>query len=99
MARYTVIQRGIEWSGKSGCAHFGDTRRHLSERPYTGIEGMVAIAYWPDTLVCEVQQEGRAMREMTKNECLGVENRLYAMDRGSADPWREGWKPPRRRKA
>jgi len=89
--RDLLIQRGLEWDGRHGHAQCGDTRHNFGKRPWVGVAQMVTIEYWPHQMVCRVREQGQDLREMTRDECLGVENRLYAMDRSAADPWREEW--------
>lgn len=86
---YSVLLRMLTWDGKTGEAHYGDTRRTLQQRPRVGIPAMTGIRYVPLSRIYFVSENFGPEREMTLDECLGIEDRLYGMDRGAGDPWRD----------
>jgi hypothetical protein len=94
MPRYSVLNRFLFWDGRSGGFAFGDTRRSFHERPDIGIDQMREVEYRPNESLCQVLVDGEELRDMTSLELMGVEDRMYAANRGAGEPFRHGWKKP-----
>ena len=89
MPRYRVLHRFLEWDGSTGSVEFGNTRRSFNERPRVGVPEMQTISYHPTQGVLRIRVGAEDERDMTRDECIEADNRMYRMDRNADDPWRK----------
>lgn len=91
-SRYSIARRHLHWDGAAGSYAFGHTRRTFSERPDVGIADMESVEYSPHELIYRVHLADGTKRALTQVEIIGIEDRMYAGNRGAGDPFRNGWR-------